>query len=105
HDADDDQRRDREQQHHHQGFDVIAEPGDDDIARTIGKPDEAGGDQRDGDKEEDNLDHAALTPFRARASCWWRNRARRRAPSAAPWRASTSWPRPDAPLPAACRYR
>ncbi len=63
------QRGDGERGHHHRCLDVVAHPGDDDIARPIRDPGKAGRQHRDRQQEQDHPDHRALTVARVRAPC------------------------------------
>ena len=47
----------RERGYHHGGFDVVAHPGDGDIARPVGDPDKTGGEHRGRQQEYDDPDH------------------------------------------------
>ena len=62
------QRDDGEDRHHHRGFDAVAHPGDGNLARTIGDPANAGGDDRERSQEKDDTDHPGLTACQVRAS-------------------------------------
>ena len=58
--GDDHQHQQRDRGHQHRGLDAVAHPGDRHIARTVGDPGDAGGDQRDRNEEGDDADHRAL---------------------------------------------
>ena len=60
-----DQRRDGERRDHQGRFRAVAHPRDDDVARPVGKPDEAYGDRRDRNQKKNDADHRGLTLRRA----------------------------------------
>ena len=53
---------DRGRGDHHGGLDAQALPDDGDVARAVGEPDHAGGEQRDQGEVEKDADHAG-SPF------------------------------------------